>query len=413
MNDLLPCPASAAGDVLPFELRLMLACAQSTPDSQVIAAIRKCLANGIDWTALVTSALHHGLTGPVGRTLAQIDPEIVPQDILEAFQTHGERTRKQNITVFAELARILDGLARQGIDAIPFKGPVTAIQAYCDIGLRAFRDLDFLIDEADLIRALNVLGDHGYARQQGLTAAQLDLIHKLQGQEIMHRRNGRTVIEPHTRLVSIKMAFGIDYAGFFARARRVNLDGRKMLTFSPEDTLIAMAIHGGKELWWRINWVCDVATFIAANPNLDWTAVLDRARAQGCLRMVLLAVSLARIFFDASIPRSVVAAEAADRRLRKMVLRIAESWRDGAKEPPSHKVISRDLFFLHDRAAARANYVVRTLFLPGPHHVGWLALPRPLQFVYVPLKLVHDLVMLPTWNLYQSMRGDQRKLRTG
>ena len=413
MNDLLPCPTSAAGDVLPFELRLMLACAQSTPDSQVLAAIRKCLVNGIDWTAFVTSALDHGLTGPVGRTLAQIGPEVVPQDILDAFRTHRERTHKGNTALFAELVRILDGLAQRGIDAIPFKGPVTAIQAYNDIGLRAFRDLDFLIREADLIGALSSLGDLGYARQQGLTPPQLDMIHKLQGQEIMRRRNGRSVIEPHTRLVSSKTALALDYAELFARARPANLDGRMVLTFSPEDTLIALAIHGGKELWWRINWVCDVATFIAANPNLDWTAVLKRARAQGCLRMVLLAVSLARMFFDASIPPAVVAAERADRRVRKIVLRIAESWRDGSEGPPSQKVISRDLFFLHDRATARANYVIRTLFLPGPHHVGWLALPRHLQFAYVPLKLIHDLVMLPAWNLYQSARGHERNLGTG
>ena len=413
MNDPLPCPASAAGDLLPFELRLMLACAQSAPDSLVIAAIRKCLVNGIDWTAFVSSALHHGLTGPVGRTLAKIGPEVVPQDILDAFHTHGQRTRKENTALFAELGRILDGLAKHGIDAIPFKGPVAAIQAYGDIGLRAFRDLDFLIGEPDLIPTTNVLSDLGYARQQGLTPAQLDLIHWLQGQEIMHRRNGRAVIEPHTRLVSIKMALPLDYAGFFARAQRTNLDGRMMLTFSPEDSLIAMAIHGGKELWWRINWVCDVATFIAANPDLNWMAVLESAREQGCLRMVLLAVSLARIFFDASIPRNVIAMESADRRVRKMVLRIAAAWRDGSDLPPSHKVISRDLFFLHDRAAARANYVMRTLFLPGPHHVGWLALPKHLQFAYVPLKLIHDLLMLPAWNLYQSVRGHQAKLRTG
>jgi len=408
-NEPILCPGSAAGDVLPFELRLMLACAQSAPDRQVIATIRGCLLDGIDWTTFVGSVLDHGLTGPVGRTLARIGPDVVPQDILDAFWTHTERTRRQNIARFAELARILDALARQGIDAIPFKGPVAAIQAYGDIGLRAFRDLDFLIHEADLPRALPILADLGYARQKALTPAQLDLIHRLQGQEIMPPKKG-TVIEPHTRLVSMKMGLGIDYSGLFARAQPIDLGGRKVLTFSPEDTLIALAIHGGKELWWRINWVCDVATFIAATPTLDWTTVLERSRVQGCRRMVLLAISLARLFFDAHIPHSIIAAERADRRLPKMVRRIATAWRDGRDRPPSHKVISSDLFYLHDRLAARANYVIRTLFLPGPHHVGWLALPRSLQFAYVPLKLVHDLFMLPAWNLYQSARRREQKL---
>jgi len=333
----------------------------------------------------------------------------VPQDMLHAFDVHTERTRRQNTARFAELARILDGLGQEGIEAIPFKGPVAAIQAYGDIGLRAFRDLDFLIRKQDLIQAIKVLHDRGYLRQPDLTSAQLDLVHRLQGQEIMSRQGGGTVIEPHTRLVSLKVALDIDYAGLFARAQRSNLGSRSMLTFSPEDTLIALAIHGGKELWWRINWVCDVATFIAANPNLDWKVVLERSRAQGCRRMVLLAVSLARIFFDASIPATLIAAGQVDRHVPAMVLRIARAWRDGCDGPPSHKVISRDLLYLHDRLAARADYVIRTLFLPGPHHVQWLALPRCLGFAYVPLKLVHDLAMLPAWNLYQAVRKHERK----
>lgn len=412
-HDLSPSRTSMPRELLPFELRLMLACAQPAPDPEMVAAIRESLLDGIDWTAFVRSTLDHGLTGPVGRTLAQIGPELVPQDMLDAFDVHTERTRRQNKACFAELARILDGLAQEGIAAIPFKGPVAAIQTYGDIGLRAFRDLDFLIREQDRIQALKVLQDLGYLRQPGLTSAQLDLVHRLQGQEIMSRKGGGTVIEPHTRLVSMKLALGIDYAGLFARAQHSTLGGRPMLTFSPEDTLIALAIHGGKELWWRINWVCDVATFIAANPELDWRAVLERSRAQGCRRMVLLALSLARKFFDASIPVTLIAAGQVDPHLPAMVLRIARAWRDGRDGPPSHKVISRDLLCLHDRLSARADYVLRTLFLPGPHHVQWLALPRCLGFAYVPLKLIHDLAMLPAWNLYQALRKHERKLGTG
>src|SRR5262249_20276675 len=150
--------------------------AQTAPDPCVIAAIRACVRDGIDWTTFVAGVLDHGLTEPVGRTLTRIGPDVVPQDILDAFCTHAERTRERNTALLAGLARILDGLAQNGIDAIPFKGPVLAIQAYGDIGLRAFRDLDFLIREADLPRAMTVLGDLGYVRQQGLTPVQLDLI---------------------------------------------------------------------------------------------------------------------------------------------------------------------------------------------------------------------------------------------
>jgi hypothetical protein len=67
-----------------------------------------------------------------------------------------------------------------------------------------------------------------------------------------------------------------------------------MMTLAPEDDLLILAIHGGKEMWWRLNWACDIAAFNESHPKLDWIAILERARAQGCLRMVLLAMSLAR-----------------------------------------------------------------------------------------------------------------------
>jgi hypothetical protein len=405
--------AAAARDLLPFELRLMLDCARPAPDEDVISAIKETLLDGIDWTSFVQAVLDHKLTGPVGQTLTRIGAEFVPQDILDAFEVRRQRTRHQNTVRFDELGRILDGLSKAGIDAIPFKGPIAAIQYYGDISLREFRDLDFLLRNEDLDRALAALQHLGYVPEHNITRAQLDLIHRLQGQEMMVRQSDGMAIEPHTRLVSIKMALNLDHAGFFSRARRVDCGGHSVLTFSPEDSLISLAIHGGKELWWRINWVCDIATFVSAQANLDWSAVLERARLQGCRRMVLLAALLAWTFFGSPVPDAVIAAAQADRRVPPMVLRIAETWRDGAEEPPSPKVISRDLFYLHDRLGAGIAYAMRTVFLPGIHHVMWLALPRSLHFAYVPLKPLHDLILLPLWKLYQAARGNQRKIRTG
>src|SRR4029079_2230109 len=130
--------ASTARDVLPFHLRLMLDCARPAPDADVISAIEERLRDGIDWSSFVQAVLDHNLTGPVGQTLARIGPDIVPQDILDAFAPHRERPRKQHVVRFGELGRILDGLSKAGVDAIPFKGPVAAIQFYGDVGLRGF-----------------------------------------------------------------------------------------------------------------------------------------------------------------------------------------------------------------------------------------------------------------------------------
>jgi predicted O-linked N-acetylglucosamine transferase (SPINDLY family) len=385
------------------ELRLLLACARAHPTAENDEEIRQQLNEGADWTLFARKAIDHGLAGLAGHTLARAARDLVPSEILDAFQTLVTQTRTTNRTLLNELARLMEALAIAGVETIPFKGPVLAQQAFGDLGLRGFRDLDFLIHDRDLTQTVKTLCSLGYERKGDLTEEQFNLIHRLQGQEIMFQRDV-AAIEPHTRLTSIKMVLDIDYAGLWRRATRENIFGREMLTFSPEDTLLVLAIHGGKELWWDIKWACDIADFISSKPQLDWNAIVTRAKAQGCYRMLLVATSLARGYFGAKIPTSIVAAEARDPALEQIIGRIVTRWEaEDPGGPPSNKTLSMDRLRLHDGIIRRASYVVRTLFLPGPQHIPLIALPRFLNFTYIPIGIAHDLIALPLYRAYQHL----------
>jgi protein O-GlcNAc transferase len=400
-----------ANGMPPVELGLLLACSRVAVTDSGQRTIRSMLAQNVDWTAFARLAVHHGLVGLAGHTLSRVAPGLVSEDILDAFRATEQQTDRANRGRFEELAGVLDALAANGIEAIPFKGPVLAIRAYGGFGLRAFRDLDFLIRDDDLTATIATLRSLRYARPGQLTEAQFQFIHRLQGQEQLFNEATGTVIEPHTRLTGLKLAFDIDHPALWRRAQRVELNGRTLLLLAPEDDFLSLAVHGGKESWWNMKWVCDIAAFITAHPSLDWTALLTRAREQGCLRMVLLATALARRYFAAPVPAPVVAAERADPRIEFLVGRIAGGWwrTDAVTGPPSSKTLSLDRFLLHDGLGQRTRYVARTLFLPGPHHVEAMPLPRPLAFAYVPIKLVHDLVGLPLWRVYRrGMRQLER-----
>lgn len=396
----------------PTEFRLLLACSRASATQEDEAAIRQMLLETIDWTLFARKAISHGLAGLAGHTLARIAPDMVPNDILDAFRANVNQTRRANDVLFDELAEAIAALAKNGVEAIPFKGPVLAIGAYGDLGLRVFRDLDFLIHDSDLSTAIATLESLGYERKGRMTAAQFDLIHRLQGQEIMLKQVVGTCIEPHTRLTPIKMALDIDYPGLWRRAQRTSLNGRTMLVLAPEDDFIALAVHGGKEIWSKIKWACDIAVFVGSHPELDWTAVVERARAQGCLRMVLLATSLARNCFNAALPEAITAAERADPIIEPMVARIMARWHaEDLSESPGYKSISLDRLQLHEGIVRRARYVARTVFLPGPHHVGWLALPRRLSFAYIPVKIAHDAVALPLLQAYRHALKRTERLK--
>jgi hypothetical protein len=368
------------------------------------------LAGGIDWTGFVRSAINHGLTGQVGRALAGIARELVPAEILGAFQTNFYRTRLRNRARLLEVVNVIDSLTAKGIGVIPLKGPLLALEAYGDLGLREFHDLDFLVRDRDMTAMIDTLQGLGYRRPGHLSRTQFELIHRLQGQEILFSQLPDSLaLEPHTRLTPIKMALNIDHEGMWQRAHQIDLEGHQFLTLAQEDELLALAIHGGKELWWNIKWACDVANFVRTHPNLDWDTVVRRARAQGCLRIILLATSLAHKFLGAAVPDNIVQSAAGDSVIQSMTAHILKGWQaDEPVGPPSSKRVSMNLLRLHDGLIPRVNYVGRTLLLPGPQHIAMVSLPGILSAGYIPIKFAHDLVALPLWRIYQHIRGPAR-----
>jgi hypothetical protein len=52
---------------------------------------------------------------------------------------------------------------------------------------------------------------------------------------------------------------------------------------------------------------------------------------------------------------------------------------------------------MRERAGDRWRYVFRTVTTPRDLHYSILKLPDPLFFLYTPVKLVHDYVLLPFW----------------
>jgi hypothetical protein len=173
------------------------------------------------------------------------------------------------------------------------------------------------------------------------------------------------------------MAFDIDYAGFWRRAQRMNFAGVDMLTLAPEDELVSLSIHGGNEMWWSIKWACDTAALVGSHPHLDWMDIVERAKDQGCLRMVLLATSLVRRYFDSAIPDRIIALEKADPILDGLVERVFSNWlADGPAGRLSNSVISSDRLRLHDGVVQRARYVARTLLLPSAGQIVAMPLPR-------------------------------------
>jgi protein O-GlcNAc transferase len=395
-----------------LEFRLLLACARVVPSQADAAAIREMLLEGIDWTRFARTATEHGLAPLAGRTLNCVTPDMMPEEIRNAFRVNEDLTRQKNRALFDDLSRMIEALADNGVEPIAFKGPVLAFRAYGDLGLAMFGDPHVLIRASELARTIETLGGLGYERKRQLNAAQLDLIHRLQGHETLVKKGFGAGIRLHTRLTPMNMALDIDYAGLWRRARHTAFGGRIMTTLSAEDDLLVPAVEDGKDLWRRVDAACGVAAFIGSHPNLDWDAVLDRARTQGSLRMVLLAAALARIYFGAAIPDAVTAAERDDPKIEPMVHRVLAHWLVRESADSHGKRLSLDRLRLHDGTVRRVHYVARTLALPGPLHVARNPFPGLFTslLAYIPIKIAHDIALLPLLRTYRCVIAQAQRL---
>jgi Uncharacterised nucleotidyltransferase len=391
-------------DVRP-ELRLLLLCARTRIDDDVERRIRDLLRAGIDWTDLVQSALDHHVAPLVARALDLRCADVVPTDLLAAFRLLARETRADNDRLTDELLALLGALGARGVSAVPFKGPLLAEQVYGDRGLRSFADLDFLIDERDVPVTLDVLRARDYAVDAPFTPTQLRAMRRAWGQDSFNRRDGRVTVEPHWALVPDKMALAIDHAALRARCESATLKGVSVPAFAPEDLALVLCVHGAKELWWRLGWVCDVAELLRAFPRLDWELALARGQRQGGRRMMLLGLALAQRLLGASLPDTVVRDIARDRTTVGLVdeaaRRLLQERRVGA---PTFNSLSRFRRRAHDGWRAQATYVLRTLCRPSAVHYEMIALPPALGFGYYLVKAAHDYVLLPPWRLVGRLR---------
>ncbi len=397
---------------MPREFQLLLACSRVNRSQEDEAAIRLILTTGVDWTYFARIAIGHGLAALSGHTLNCVAPDMVPDEMRDVLHTNADQTRHSNSALLSELVQVTQALSDHSIEAIACLGPVLANQAYGDLGLGTVEDLHILIDDRDLAQGMAVLCDMGFERRKQLTVGQLHLIHRLQGHETLLKKNRRIGVRLHTRLTPMDMAYDLDYEGLWRRATRKTFDDRTVMTLSAEDDLVVLAIIGGIELWLSASRACDVAALIGSHPNLDWAAIIDRSRFQGCLRAVLLALALAHRYFGATVPAPVMATAYNDKVLAPMLECIATRWRTNGP------VVSRDGGFslerlrLHDGALRGIRHAIRSLILPGPHHVTRNPFPKLFTSLtaYCCLKIAHDIALLPLLRAFRYSRSQAKTL---
>jgi len=238
------------------------------------------------WGDLFRRALAHRVAPLVHERLRPLAragsvPEAAAEPFHRAYlQTLGGNTRR-----FVRLGRVLRALRRGGIRAAVLKGAHLAEAFYGNPGLRSMSDLDILLEEKDLGRAVDLL------REAGLFAGENPL-----------------GLDLHTHLCVSIAGLDISTGEVLARARPVVVAGEEALGLCPEDLLLHLVLHLSVKDLFRVSalrGMCDVRQVVLGDrAALDWRRVARRAASWGMGNAVRLTLLLLEELLGFPVPEA-------------------------------------------------------------------------------------------------------------
>ncbi len=274
-------------------------------DRQETEVILSLLQGEVDWSYLLQIANHHGVTPLLYKRLNTTCPNAIPEPTLNQLRDYFRDNAVRNLFLTHELLRLLQLLAAHEIPAVPFKGPVLAAVYYGDVALRAFEDLDILIRKQDVPSARRVLLSEHYRPQFELNDQQEATYLKSHHALSFNHVESSVMVDLHWAITPARLPLAPDPESLWEGLEPVSILEREVQTFSPEDLLLILCVHGTKHRWGFLEWICDVAHLIDCQHEMDWDRVLKRANAHGSERMLLLGLFLASELLGAMPPKEI------------------------------------------------------------------------------------------------------------
>jgi len=249
-----------------------------------------------------------------------------------------------------------------------------------------------------------VLQELGYVYEAWKTPTKAIFSWDYYGQDILISEEKQVVIEPHWRFAPRPFAVNIDIDGLWERASAVSINGHTLPTLAPEDHLLVLCVHGCKEQWRQVRQVCDVAALIHQHPCLDWQGLCARAEEAGCLRMLIIGVSLAHDLLNIPVPSMIEHQLLKDETALFLTAQAKYGLRHEERTIPDIYKVNAFRLRMHDGWWGKFQYVLRTWLLPSDRHFRMFTLPTQIRWFYSPIKLIHDYVLLPLWLMWKRVR---------
>jgi len=287
-----------------------------TPEDRAIGAdvllrhLRREPANSLpaltetQWDAVVSEAIRQRVA-PLAFRRIKAGPAhaVIPPPALQRLADYHLRSSFRNVLVLRQAASAAQLLATRGIPVIFLKGVHLAGWIYPEAALRSMADIDLMVPRERLADAEQIFVEAGFG-----PLPRPDFGERLNRYAHIAplRRKGSLDLEVHYSIERPTSPFRIDVAQLWERSRQAVLEETPVRLLSAEDLLLHLCLHASYHHRYDrspLKGLLDVAAVVTRHEaDLDWVALVGRARQWGATRFVYCTLRLAREVLDAPIP---------------------------------------------------------------------------------------------------------------
>jgi hypothetical protein len=364
------------------EMEINLCCGRALIDPAAKERIRFLIRSGVNWPDVVAIADLQRLSPVVYEVIAGAAQDLISPEQLNALREATAPITAAGMALLRELLRLHQLFEAAQVLAIPYKGPLLAWVAYGSFIRREYSDLDFIVEQKYIPDVAAVLKSAGYRPQFDPREVHAGQHGNAPGQYSFLSHPQKISAEFHTERTLRYFPTPIDFQELTGRLMTVEIGGQGLRTFSIEDTLVMLCVHGAKHFWERLGWVLDIAKLAAAQ-EVNWTLVAQIAAKMESTRVLLLGLYLAHELFDAPLPKQLREEISRDRTAQELAEKVYEQY--AGNSDPGAGVLSRAAFRfrLRDGIGQGLRHTLRLAMSPTESDRQTVRLPRWLAPLYV------------------------------
>jgi hypothetical protein len=204
---------------------------------------------GVDWPRLLGAADEEGMVALLARAARGTAEELRPLRVRAALI--GSRAAM----MLDELARIHHVFAEAGVALLAYKGPLLSAQLYGSPDLRAFSDLDIIVDPADATRGEAILRKLGYHDPERVAPR---THRRFNSESVFVHDAKKIVVDFHWRFGNAQFPVNLTFADAWSRHSIVH----GVPTLGEADLPLIVTSHAAKHLWHRLEFLVQIAALV-------------------------------------------------------------------------------------------------------------------------------------------------------